>query len=122
MEKWHDITSAFDNLKEDEKIVDIVYGCRVAGVVTDKGRLIVRNYLFYREVPCKIQESNNEDNAFEITLPDGYKAEKVWMGSKKYIIYVTGLKEDGTKKTFIWRQEGGQTELFPLGVPEGVYF
>ena len=122
MEKWHDITSWLDNLKEDEKIVDIVYGCKVVGVVTDKGRLIVRNYAFYRNVSVRVQETANEDNAFEMTLPDGYKAEKVWMGSKRYTIYVTGLKEDGTKKTFIWREDNGITVWESLGVPEGVYF
>lgn len=76
--------------------------------MTDKGRLIARNYMTYRYIENKIDENRSEDYAFEITLPEGYKADNVWQANKRGenmwldTYYVTGHKEDdGTKKTFI---------------------
>lgn len=62
----------------------------------------------YRYIENKIDENRSEDYAFEITLPEGYKADNVWQANKRGenmwldTYYVTGHKEDdGTKKTFI---------------------
>ena len=130
IENFTDITDLFP-LKSDEKIIDVAHGSKEMAAVTNQGRVLARGYMFFRIFDYEVRrnEYNNEDYTFEIDLPDGHKAENLWMCRKNKTLFVTAASQDGsTKKTFratecLDSDYFEQTDRFvALDVPEGVYF
>lgn len=90
IENFTDITDLFP-LKSDEKIIDVAHGSKEMAAVTNQGRVLARGYMFFRIFDYEVRrnEYNNEDYTFEIDLPDGHKAENLWMCRKNKTLFVT---------------------------------
>ena len=90
-------------MEAEDKIVGCDGGKHFSVVVTSKGRLYATGEQFGGAFNSSLR-TNAEDSPaypFEITCPEGYKAEKVWACDRFLNIWVTASKagEDG-KKTF----------------------
>ena len=86
----------FYRLEDGDKMIDVACGKHYTTVATKNGKVYASGYIFYRHFnDSRRNPENNEDYPFELRLPDGWKAEKVY-GCEKYSnMWVTCRNDEG---------------------------
>ena len=81
-------------LDSGDKYVDVACGRHFTLVCTEKGKVYGTGYLYYRKIAkARFNKEDNEDKPYEIKLPTGYKALKVFCSERYYVAYVLAEKD-----------------------------
>jgi len=80
----------FFRIDQGDKLVDVAGGKNFSIVMTEQGRIYATGYMFWRYFSeCRRNNENNEDYPFELRLPPGWKAKKIFGAEKYYNMWVT---------------------------------
>ena len=132
---YDSLTKVRDNfypMEEGDSIVDLTGGRHYTAIATKNGKVYASGYMFYRVFSgCRRNNQNDEDYPYELRMPDGWLAERVY-GTERYSnLWVTCKNSEGTKRSFCAGQEedvqghnsGSCTSSFvPIAVPDDVWF
>ena len=130
-EGFHEMENNYFRIEEGDKLVGCAGGKNFAIVCTERGKVFATSYMFYRYFSeCRHNPENNEDYPFELRMPEGYQAKKVYGAEKYYNMWATCADADGGLKTFgagnytelTGHGESSNTSSFkPLKVPDGTH-
>lgn len=132
VEKFHEVVD-FYPIASDDKIVDCAGGKHFMVVVTKKGKCYASGFQMYRAIDeIRHNADDNEDNPFEIRMPEGWKALNCWACDRYLNIWVLAEKADDPSVKQIWSC-GGDYDMVGCGdrsaapnwrkpiFPEGTY-
>ena len=98
LEGFHEMENNYFRIEDGDKLMDVAGGRNQAIVATERGKIYATSYMFYRHFnDCRHNSENNEDYPFELRMPEGFKAKKIYSSEKHYNIWVTGEDNDGSK-------------------------
>ena len=90
VECFKEMPNNFFRIDEGDKLVDVAGGKNFAIVMTERGKIYATGYMFWQYFSnCRHNNENNEDYPFELRLPEGYKAKKIFGSEKRYNMWVT---------------------------------
>ena len=105
-EKLWEIKDNFFRLDEGAKIVDAVAGKHYVAVCSSNGKVYASSHRFYHyHRDSRSNTENSESCPYELRMPEGYKAQKLWPHEKYNTLFVNCTDVDGKTKTFAGGQE-----------------
>ena len=97
--RWddHDNNGNYFSIEAGDKIVGCAGGKNFLIVMTKNGKVYATSYMFFRYFSgCRHQNrSSDEDYPFEIRMPDGWKARKIFGMDKDYNMWATCENAEG---------------------------
>ena len=96
-----EVKDNFYRLDDGAKIVDVAAGKHFVAVLSSNGKVYAgshRLYHYFRE--CRSNTENSEGYPYQLKLPEGQMAKKMWAHEKYNTLFVNCEDSSGRIKTF----------------------
>ena len=128
--QMYEIGDNFFRLDDGARMVDVATGKHFVAVLSSNGKVYAGSHRFYHYFrECRSNRENSEGYPFQLKMPEGQLAKKMWAHEKYNTMWVNCVDSSGRTKTFAGGQErqlGTDTDshghsFAPLAVPDGTY-